>query len=163
MRLLAWNCRGLGNPGAVRALKRLIYSEVPDVVFLSETRKSSQEMLSMRHSLRLSNLFPVSCAGSGRSRAGGLCLLWNDDVVVKIVHASLNHVLCRVEHPMVATKMQILAVYSFPEERRNERTWELIRRFKPPDSVPWICLGDFNDVLSPMDKLGGDSVKVEHL
>ena len=38
MRILTWNCRGLGNPAAVRAYKRLHRSKCPDVIFLMETK-----------------------------------------------------------------------------------------------------------------------------
>ncbi|MCI72567.1 RNA-directed DNA polymerase (Reverse transcriptase), partial [Trifolium medium] len=38
MKLISWNCRGLGNPTAVRALKKLIKDQSPDIVFLMETK-----------------------------------------------------------------------------------------------------------------------------
>ncbi|XP_057419187.1 uncharacterized protein LOC130713437 [Lotus japonicus] len=164
MRLLAWNCRGLGNPGTVHVLKGLIASQGPDVVFISETKKSSQEMCSMRRSLGLSNLFPLDCAGTGRSRAGGLCLLWNDEVEVDIVHASPNHILCMVTHPLSQDPMQVLGIYGFPDEQNKHRTWEMIDRFKPHNpATPWVCLGDFNDILSPDDKRGGGQVDILRL
>lgn len=37
MKLLSWNCRGLGSPRAVRLLGDLFKSHHPDFVFLSET------------------------------------------------------------------------------------------------------------------------------
>ncbi|XP_057426337.1 uncharacterized protein LOC130719745 [Lotus japonicus] len=49
-----------------------------------------------------------------------------------------------------------MAVYGFPEERYKARTWDLVRRAKPPHPMPWLCIGDFNDIISPADKLGGD-------
>ncbi|XP_057418992.1 uncharacterized protein LOC130713221 [Lotus japonicus] len=56
----------------------------------------------------------------------------------------------------VQVYMEGLAVNGFPEERNKRRTWEMISDMKPPDLVPWCCFGDFNDILSPDDKLGGD-------
>jgi len=44
MRILAWNCRGLGNPRAVRALRGLVREEDPDILFLSETKRKATEM-----------------------------------------------------------------------------------------------------------------------
>ena len=41
MRLLCWNCRGLGNPYTVRELLLLNKEQVPSVLFLSETRLDS--------------------------------------------------------------------------------------------------------------------------
>ena len=42
MSLLSWNCRGLGNPQTVNALKKVIRLEDPNLVFLMET-KSDEE------------------------------------------------------------------------------------------------------------------------
>ena len=38
MNLLSWNCRGLGNPRSVNALKEVIRIEKPKIVFLMETK-----------------------------------------------------------------------------------------------------------------------------
>lgn len=38
MKSLCWNVRGLGNPQTFRFLKKLIASEDPELVFLSETK-----------------------------------------------------------------------------------------------------------------------------
>jgi len=37
MRIITWNCRGLGNGPAVRGLLDLQEREAPDVLFIAET------------------------------------------------------------------------------------------------------------------------------
>lgn len=86
------NCRGLGNPDAVRALQKLIFSKGPMVVFLMETRKKSFEVQHMRRSLILPHCYSVDCSGEGKRRAGGLTLLWHRDVEVDIISSSLHHI-----------------------------------------------------------------------
>ncbi|XP_057422210.1 uncharacterized protein LOC130716023 [Lotus japonicus] len=135
MRFLSWNCRGLGNIEAVRALRKLIHSEAPDLVFLMETKLYNSEMLTHRGMSGLGNIFPVQCAGRGRSERG--------------------------DYPSAV--MQVLAVYGFPETQDKVRTWALIRRYKPDSNTPWLCIGDFNDILSPADKLGGDPPNFDQL
>jgi exonuclease III len=44
MKLLSWNCRGLGKPDAVRALRQLTKAHHPDIVFLIETKLQSSEL-----------------------------------------------------------------------------------------------------------------------
>ncbi|XP_057418143.1 uncharacterized protein LOC130712323 [Lotus japonicus] len=127
MKIISWNCRGLGNLRAVRALKRLIHSKDPDVVLVMETRLYSAEALRHRGIGGLQNVFPVQCAGQ-------------DD----------------------RSEMRCLGVYGFPDERKKA-TWDMIRRFTPPSSIPFMCFGDFNDILSPADKLGGDPPDIERL
>ena len=38
MRLLSWNCQGLGNPWIIRSLRKLVRDQAPTVCFLMETR-----------------------------------------------------------------------------------------------------------------------------
>jgi exonuclease III len=44
MKILSWKCQGIGNPRTVRALKKLIASHQPDIVFLMETKQLSIKM-----------------------------------------------------------------------------------------------------------------------
>ena len=44
MNIMSWNCRGLGNPWTVQALKRVIKKEDPSLVFLMETKLIVEEM-----------------------------------------------------------------------------------------------------------------------
>ena len=44
MRVLGWNCRGLGNPRSVRALRSLMQQWDFDFVFLSETKLKKNNM-----------------------------------------------------------------------------------------------------------------------
>ncbi|XP_057440277.1 uncharacterized protein LOC130732189 [Lotus japonicus] len=133
------------------------------MVFSMETRRFSHEMASLRNIGGLGNLFPVGCSGSGRSRAGGLCLFWREGLEVEFISSSLNHILRMVTDPDTSSSVQVLAIYGWPEEHNKWRTWDLVRRYKPDDSVPWLCIGDFNEVLSPNDKLGGGPVDVARL
>ncbi|XP_045083714.1 uncharacterized protein [Aegilops tauschii subsp. strangulata] len=48
MKIIGWNCRGLGNGPAVRSLLELGRMEEPDVLFLAETKMSDKE-LERRH------------------------------------------------------------------------------------------------------------------
>ncbi|KAJ4827421.1 hypothetical protein Tsubulata_037290 [Turnera subulata] len=61
MSCLGWNCRGLGNPRAVRRLRDFLRRENPDIVFLSETRKRYREMESLKWRLGYANGVWVSC------------------------------------------------------------------------------------------------------
>ncbi|KAA3483587.1 putative Transposon TX1 [Gossypium australe] len=38
MKLLFWNCHGLGNPTIVRELKQVLVANNPDIMFRSETK-----------------------------------------------------------------------------------------------------------------------------
>ncbi|CAN0906741.1 hypothetical protein LINGRAHAP2_LOCUS24423 [Linum grandiflorum] len=59
MIVLAWNCRCLGNPRAVRVLGELVTAHRPDVVFLSETLVGSNKMEEIMMKLRFDGCFPI--------------------------------------------------------------------------------------------------------
>ncbi|BFG29731.1 hypothetical protein CerSpe_160050 [Prunus speciosa] len=68
MNLLSWNCQGLGNPWIVEALRGLIRSEDPKIVFLSETRSSLAATEKVRTKLGFLQSIAVDSVGA----SGGL-------------------------------------------------------------------------------------------
>lgn len=84
IKLLSWNCRGLGSPCAAQALLRLIRLENPTMIFLMETRLKDKEVHVIKFKTCFNNYVVVYCVGSGRDRAAGLTLLWNDNLQVSI-------------------------------------------------------------------------------
>ena len=78
MKLLAWNCRGLGNAPAVRGLLRCHKAEEADILFLSETKLDDKRMLVFKKKLGMANMEVVDCEGKGWKllRFGGEGLMW---------------------------------------------------------------------------------------
>jgi exonuclease III len=70
MRILIWNCRGLGQPRTVQELARLVREYKPDLVFLSETRQNKIIVERVCNRVGFSNCLPVCVEGKG----GGLAL-----------------------------------------------------------------------------------------
>ena len=80
MNPIAWNCRGLGNPRAIRALKELIQMKDPKLIFFMETKVKESRMMKLKYSLGFKNCVAVDCTG----KSGGLAMLWTDDVLVEL-------------------------------------------------------------------------------
>jgi exonuclease III len=80
MSVLSWNCRGLGNPGTVRDLHRMVKEKGPDLVFLMETKMQNKKCDFIRIKLGFDYMFGVDSVG----RSGGLLLLWKNDYNVAI-------------------------------------------------------------------------------
>jgi exonuclease III len=72
MKLMVWNCWGLGNAPAVRGLLNCQKSERAAVLFLSETKSDEKKMRLLRVKLGLENMQVVDCEGKG----GGLAVMW---------------------------------------------------------------------------------------
>ncbi|CAL8120218.1 unnamed protein product [Prunus armeniaca] len=93
MTILCWNVRGLGNPRTFCALRYLLIDKKLDVIFLSETKKTIQQMVGVSAQLEAMGHFSVSRNG----RAGGLALLWQHGVKVSIRSFSSGHIDAMIE------------------------------------------------------------------
>lgn len=86
MRILSWNCQGLGPPLTVCHLKALCLKYKPGIVFLMETRQQSGSMDKIRRKLG----FDKGGYVIPREAAGGLPLWWRDDIKLQIFEKSDN-------------------------------------------------------------------------
>ncbi|KAK9995825.1 hypothetical protein SO802_020511 [Lithocarpus litseifolius] len=87
-------------------------------------------------------------------RSGGLALLWKDDITVDTQTYSLNHIDVKI---MDSLKVEwcLTEVYGHPEDQRKKETWVMLRHLHSRASMPWVCIGDFNEILSSVEKGGG--------
>ena len=81
MKLISWNCRGLGNGPAIRSLLELQKEEDPDVLFLSETRMVRGRLEWLRWKMGMTNMIVKDCEG----QSGGLALFWKNQVNLKLI------------------------------------------------------------------------------
>ena len=81
MRLLLWNCRGLGNPRTENELVRLIQTKDPSVVFIVETWKDE---VRLDHTLSKIN-FDQKWVAPRLNRGGGLVLFWKISINIDVV------------------------------------------------------------------------------
>ena len=58
------------------------------------------------------------------------------------------------------TFMEGTGVYGHLEEERKAETWRLMRHLHACGTLPWLCLGDFNEILSFDEKRGGNPRQV---
>ena len=80
MRALGWNCRGLGNPRSVRALRNLVQQWDPNFVFLLETKLKKKSMEKKKMSVGFINSLIIPSHG----RSGGLAFLWKKEITVDV-------------------------------------------------------------------------------
>lgn len=146
-----WNCQGLGSPLTVLSLGSLIRKSRPAVIFLSETRGSSQYIESLK---RKFNLHGIGVDSQGLS--GGLALLWDRRITVELGSFSKNHIDARVKLTEDGHSFRVTGIYGVPEVSHRHQTWNLIRDLYRNERQPWFMGGDFNEILMSTEKSGGD-------
>ncbi|XP_021716609.1 uncharacterized protein LOC110684459 [Chenopodium quinoa] len=152
--ILSWNCRGLGSTDAINALKRIVFLEIPHMVFLMETKLKAFEMEKIKYKIKFSSCFIVDCEGEGRRRRGGLALLWNNSIDVNIRSFSLNHIDARVRS-ITQDEWRFSGIYGHPDEENKYKIGQLLISLKGGTDTPWLCGGDLILMLHSGEKQGG--------
>jgi exonuclease III len=152
MKLLAWNYRGLGNAPAVQGLLRCQKSEEADVLFLSETKMDEKRMSVIKRKLGVEHMEVVDCEGKG----GGIAVLWREGVNLVLRSKSKYHIDMQVE-TTGEDKWRFTGIYGEAQTELKYKTWELLRSLhsEVTGSIPWLCVGDFNEILFHHEKEGG--------
>ncbi|XP_059451003.1 uncharacterized protein LOC132181787 [Corylus avellana] len=152
MSIMSWNCRGLGNPRTVRDLCRLVKVKKPEMVFLMETIMGKTKMERIRRRLGFPNMLVVDCVG----KSGGLALLWTETIEVEVQNYSSRHINAKVNTKPSVGWWKFTGFYGHPEASKRKEAWGLIRHLATLDPKPWICVGDFNEILYLSEKWGGN-------
>ncbi|XP_015384889.1 uncharacterized protein LOC107176616 [Citrus sinensis] len=149
MSSISWNYRGLGHPRKVQVLMDLVRNKKPDFLFLMETLCSREKLESLKLNLGYVNLFTVNKVG----RSGGLALNLKLAYKVQLLNFGRTFIDVQVENAEVG-KWRYTGFYGFPEMSRRRDSWELLRSLSSVSSLPWIYIGDFNDLLHISEKWG---------
>jgi exonuclease III len=143
MSILSWNCRGLGNPRVVRDLHHMVKEKKPTMVFIMETKVHDKNLDFLRINLGMHNMFVVDSVGKSK----GLILLWRDNFRVEIQNYSRQHInviICTKENSLV---WKFTGFYGHPEVAKRREAWGLLRHLSILSPLPWICMGDFNEIV----------------
>ena len=140
----------LGNPETVHELCRKVKVKCPDLVFLMETKLQRKKMSTIKMRLGFDNMFVVGGVGKG----GGLTLLWKEGWGIEIQNYSNRHINAVVS-PTNSTPWLFTGFYGHPEVHKRVEAWSLLRHLKSLVSMPWLCAGDFNEILDQSEKVGG--------
>jgi exonuclease III len=152
MIVVGYNCRGLGNGPAVRGLLSLKRKVDPDVLFLAETKLHEREMERFRWLLEL----PHMCVKNPEGRSRGVAMFWKRSVDVILRSFGRRHIDVDITRED-GTVWRMTGVYGESQGDRKHETWRMMRALKQQhqDGRPWLCLGDFNEILSNSEKQGG--------
>ncbi|KAI9159829.1 hypothetical protein LWI28_002303 [Acer negundo] len=86
--------------------------------------------------------------------SGGLCMLWSSKVVAELLIYLQAHIDVRVRLGC-GRVWRLSGFYGHRDSSQRVHSWTLIRRLAGMSPLPWICLGDFNEVMCDAEKQGG--------
>lgn len=127
----------------------LVCSKKPCFIFLIETLCSKNKLESIKVKLGFDGLFVVDRVG----RSGGIALLWNASCVVNLLSYVTNYIDTEVELAD-QRRWRITGFYGYPKSSHRRASWDLLRLLSTSFYLPWVCIGDFNDLLVANEKRG---------
>ncbi|GMI64932.1 hypothetical protein HRI_000162500 [Hibiscus trionum] len=151
MKLLSWNVQGLGKPRARSRLHATLRDVCPSVVFLMETKLQVGEMLRVRRRWG----FQYGIEVSSRGRSGGLFFAWKIDCDVTLRSYSERHIDVIISRDAEDQCWRFTGFYGAPEEHLRNKSWALLRQLDDSPEIPWMVMGDFNEILYTREKQGG--------
>ncbi|KAF7133357.1 hypothetical protein RHSIM_Rhsim09G0070000 [Rhododendron simsii] len=143
--------RGIGRTLTTQALGDLVSKNRPSIIFLMETKNNKVKMETIRRSLKFDNSSYVDPEGL----SGGLALWWTNNLEVEVEFASRNLLHVIITDKAIPSCWATTFVYCCPTRSGRELVWNKIKRIAQSEVLPWLCMGDFNQVARIEDKIGG--------
>ncbi|XP_019155974.1 PREDICTED: uncharacterized protein LOC109152787 [Ipomoea nil] len=103
----------------------------------------------LRVKLGFDGVFKVDSVGT----KGGLALLWRRNGTASLLSYSKNHVDIEVTMPGLE-KWRMTGYYGYAQRERRNDSWDFIKSLSHRSELPWVILGDFNDLLYQYEKRG---------
>ena len=155
---LGWNCQGLGNLPIVRVLGELVQQWDPKIVFLLETKIKKKAMEKVIEKINFVNGLIMPQKGRG----GGLAMLWRREVDSEIMGYSKSFIDAIITEQDLGFRWRIIGFYGNPEAYRRKESWEELGALSKKFKLPWLCYGDYNEILfgGGEDEGGGGSMLV---
>lgn len=144
MKILHWNCQGLGSPLTIPHLQDIRKVYKPEIIILIETKHADNFVQKVVKDLGYENSFVVSAKGS----SGGLVIMWNKVVKVNFFgNPSLNNTDMYIEDG--SNVFCLTYIYGHPVMKNRHEMWERLicnAAVGLYQNRPRLMLGDFNDI-----------------
>lgn len=150
MSLLAWNCRGLGNPRTIRFLRDTVHQIKPSFIFLSEILTNKNTVTDVCKRLDFAGCWVVESQG----HSGGLALFWKNEGSCIVTEGGTHFIDFEIESEHVG-RWRYTGFYGCPERARRRESWNLMYNLANKSNLPWCIIGDFNDLMFADEKRGG--------
>lgn len=140
---------------SLNTARDLVQMHQPDVLLLTETKLSKERVQ------QVVDRFPFDgwAASETIGFRGGILLMWNTRKVNVHIMGSTEqeiHVVMQVCNSN--SQWLFSGIYVSPRYKERKVLWANLETIAETTYIPWIVLGDFNEVVSESEKLGGGTI-----
>ena len=139
------------EPRTVNSLKNVIKVEAPKIVFLMETKSCKGWMEEVCDEYGFKNRLIVPSDGF----SGGLTLLWKKEVTIHVQTYSMSHIDAFVNEGEEIGWSHFIGFYGNPDAAKRYESWTLLKSLRGVSQLPWMAIGDFNELVGVSEKEGG--------
>ena len=119
-------------------------------MFLAETWLTKARLEEIQARYKFGGMIEVPRDGRG----GGVVLFWKKGCDISVDTFPPNHIDAIVNKGK-EEEWRFTGFYGEPDTRNHHVSWATLRRLKAKHSLPWICVGDFNEIIRAQEKMGG--------
>lgn len=151
MKILTWNCRGIGRPRAIRNPKANIRTHNPDAIFMSKTLLHYVNTAAVVNRLGFSHFVYNPPTG----KWGGVLFIWLHGVDVETVFITSSVIAMLVYSDPTHTPWLLTLVYCPAQKKHKPNFWNILNTLSKNYPGPLLSIGDFNSILKQSEKSGG--------
>jgi endonuclease/exonuclease/phosphatase family metal-dependent hydrolase len=149
MSCACWNGPGVGKAATVKELRDFARTYAPTVLCVVETQVHKVRAEGLKNTLGYDKSFAVSSSG----RKGGIVIYWNNTTSVEILPYSQYHIDAIVSDNG-GEPWRLTCVYGEAQAHLRFKTWDMLKFIKSSCPHPWMCIGNFNEVLHRSEHVG---------
>jgi hypothetical protein len=98
--------------------------------------------------------FKIANPSNGRS--GGVILFWKKEVIIQQIFSAPNYIDVRVVEG--TNKIwRLTGIYGEPRLQDKYKTWDKLRDLHNQYDLPWVVIGNFNEICFSHEKDGGNA------
>ncbi|XP_061993910.1 uncharacterized protein LOC133711840 [Rosa rugosa] len=149
--ILFWNARGAGGGDFRYAIVDLVKMNNTDLLVICESRVQFSRAKDHLLNIGFTDYEIVEANGF----SGGLWLLWNrTKFQIHMVDSNSQSITVKVSANGVSNWL-FTGLYASPCSSTRQGLWSYLTAISKSTQLPWIIIGDFNELVSYSDKNGG--------
>lgn len=158
MKIIAWNIKGLGQPRKQKGLGKLIRLNDAKVCGILETKIHDETfnldrfMDSYLYGWNNTSNFHID-------RRGRIFVVWDPNFVdMEVISVGVQHIACLMTNKETSDRCGVCFIYGLHSVVHRRGIWEALTGILGSHDLPWVILGDFNNVKNYDERINGKNV-----